>query len=76
MVQNLCRRRSEIYTPIHLLASKLSLQYVAGFLQCVQYQDVTPTVLFHISVITSMQHVCYLYEENKSDSSVNELRYS
>ena len=29
-----------------------------------------------LSVFTSMQHVCYLYEENKSGSSVNDLRYS
>ena len=29
-----------------------------------------------LSVVTLMQHVCYLYEENKSDSSVNELTYS
>ena len=27
------------------------------------------------SVVTSIQYVCYLYEENKSDSSVNKLRY-
>ena len=29
-----------------------------------------------LSVVTSMQYTCYLYEENKSGSSVNELRYS
>ena len=28
-----------------------------------------------LSVVTSIQYVCYLYEENKSGSSVNELRY-
>ena len=27
-------------------------------------------------VVTSIQYVCYLYEEVKSGSSVNELRYS
>ena len=27
-----------------------------------------------LSVITSVHYVCYLYEENKSGSSVNELR--
>ena len=26
--------------------------------------------------VTSMHYVCYLYEKNKSGSSVNELRYS
>ena len=26
-------------------------------------------------MIDCIQHVCYLYEENKSGSSVNELRY-
>ena len=29
-----------------------------------------------LSVVASMDYVCYLYEENKSGSSVNELRYS
>ena len=29
-----------------------------------------------LSVVTSMHYVCYLYETNKSDSSVNELRYN
>ena len=28
-----------------------------------------------LSVVTSIQYVCYFYEENKSGSSVNELRY-
>ena len=28
-----------------------------------------------LSVVTSIQYVCYLHEENKSGSSVNELRY-
>ena len=27
------------------------------------------------SVVTSVQYICYLYEENKSVSNVNELRY-
>ena len=27
------------------------------------------------SVVTSIQYVCYLYEENKSVSNVNNLRY-
>ena len=27
------------------------------------------------SVVTSIQYVCYLYEEKKSGSSVNELQY-
>ena len=26
------------------------------------------------SVVTSIQYVCYLYDDNKSDSSVDELR--
>ena len=29
-----------------------------------------------LPVVTSMHCVCYLYGENKSDSSVNKLRYS
>ena len=29
----------------------------------------------HLSVVTSVQYVCYLYEENKSGSRVNELQY-
>ena len=37
--------------------------------------DLTP-VNFPHSVVTSMQHVCYLFEDNKSGSSVNKLRYS
>ena len=28
-----------------------------------------------LSVVTSIQYVCYCYDENKSDSSVNELQY-
>ena len=28
------------------------------------------------SVVPAMHYVCYLYEENKSGSSVNQLRYS
>ena len=31
--------------------------------------------LERLSVVTSIQYVCYLYEENKSGSSVNKLRY-
>ena len=31
--------------------------------------------LFSASAVTSIQYVCYLYEENKSGSTVNELRY-
>ena len=31
--------------------------------------------LFSSFAVTSIQYVCYLYEENKSGSSVNELGY-
>ena len=36
-----------------------------------------PSLSFEsLFVVTSMQYVSYLYEENKSGSSVNELQYS
>ena len=111
MVQNWCRRRSGIYTPLHPLASCIHLLPICCLLLAmhVQCQDVTPSVLFHIekiaifqiiknkideqkdmigfgefpslylespSAVTSLHYVCYLHEENKSGSSVNELRYS
>ena len=28
------------------------------------------------TAVTSIQYVCYIYEENKPGSSVNDLRYS
>ena len=37
--------------------------------------DVGSLSLESPSIATSIQYVCYLYDENKSSSSVNELRY-
>ena len=50
IVQNWCRRQSEIYAPVHLLDSELGLPICRLFLgmRAPQCQDVTPSVLFHI----------------------------
>ena len=110
MVQNWCRRRSEIYTPIHLLASELGLpicclllavRVISGYdsvstfslnekiapfetlknkfdelTDMIDFREFFSLSLESLSVVTSLHYVCYLYEENKSGSSVNELRRS
>ena len=38
----------------------------------VKFGEFLPVSLENPSVVTSIQYVCYLYEENKSGSSVNE----
>ena len=58
MVQNWRRRRSGIYTNMHLLASELGLPICCLLLAMrVQCQDVTASVLFHIEKIAIFQAI-------------------
>ena len=110
MVQNWCRRQSEIYTPIHLLISESGLptccmllamhamsrcdsvrtfsriEKIATFqtlknkidelADVIGFCEFPSLSLESLPVVTSMHYVSYLYEEHKSGSSVNKLRYS
>ena len=110
MVQNWCRRRSEIYTRIHLLASELELPICCLLLamramsgcdsviifshiekkasfqivknkineltHMIGFGEVSSLTLEILSVVIQCIIYVYLYEENKSGSSVIELRYS
>ena len=110
MVQHWCRRRSEIYTPIHLLISESGLPICCMLLEMramsrcdsvrtfsriekiatfqtlknkideladvIGFCEFPSLSLESLPVRTSVHYVSYLYEEHKSGSSVNKLRYS
>ena len=110
MVQNWCRRRSEIYAPIHLLISESGLPICCMLLEMramcrcdsvrtfsriekiatfqtlknkideladvIGFCEFPSLSLDSLPVRTSVHYVSYLYEEHKSGSSVNKLRYS